>query len=130
MSKILVVDDERDMCRMISSFLRDEGYSVDKAYDAKLALGKIATRGYDLVIADYKLPDLSGITFLAEVRLLKPDIRVIMISAYGSDDVKATAKKHGVTKFLDKPFDLSRLVKFVKVALDKKVQDGETALPL
>jgi len=123
MHELLVVDDEKDMCRMISSFLTDEGYRVDKAYDGGQAIKKISAKGYDLMILDYKLPDMTGINLLAEVRRMDPELKVIMISAYGSSHVKAMAKHHGVKTFLDKPFDLTRLTKAVKIALDKKGQN-------
>ena len=120
MYEILVVDDDRDMCRMISSILKEERYSVDKAYDGEQAIKKIKTRGYNLMLLDYKLPDMDGINVLKEVRLIEPFIKVIMISAYGSTSIKSTAKKLRVYRFLDKPFDVNRLIKIVKDTLAKK----------
>lgn len=119
-SRILVVDDERDMCRMVSSILKEEGYSVDKAYDAAQAIKKISTRGYDLMILDYKLPRVSGVHVLAEARWIRPSLKVIMISAYGSPYIKTEVKKFKIYKFMDKPFDLNRLVEVVNKALAKK----------
>ena len=125
MDKILVVDDERDMCRMISSILKEEGYKkVDKAYDGGQAIRKIKAKGYNLMILDYKLPDINGINVLKEVRQIAPSLKVVMISAYGSPPVKSMAKKLGVYRFLDKPFDLNRLIKTVKSALAKKTGRG------
>lgn len=117
---ILVVDDDRDMCRIISSFLKDEGHRVDKAYDGEQAIKKIKRRGYNLMLLDYKLPDMDGINVLKAVRRIEPSIKVIMISAYGSTSIKSIAKKLRVYRFLDKPFDVNRLIKIVKDALAKK----------
>jgi len=119
LDKILVVDDERDICRMISNILKEEGYKVDKAYDGKQAIRKVKTRGYNLMLLDYKLPDIDGINVLKEIRRIEPSLKVIMISAYGSPSTKSMAKKFGVYRFLDKPFDLNRLVRVVKDALAK-----------
>ena len=125
MGEILVVDDDRDMCRMISSILKEEGYKVDKAYDGEQAIKKIKARGYNLILLDYKLPDMDGINVLKEVRRIEPS--VIMISAYGSPAIKSMAKKLRVYRFLDKPFDVNRLIKIVKDALAKKPGTRSTA---
>ncbi|PJA80746.1 MAG: response regulator, partial [Nitrospirae bacterium CG_4_9_14_3_um_filter_41_27] len=74
MDKVLVVDDERDICRMISNILKEEGYKVDKAYDGEQAIKKIKARGYNLMILDYKLPDIDGINVLKEIRRIKPSL--------------------------------------------------------
>ncbi len=116
MPKILVVEDDKDMSRIISSILKEEGYKIDRAYDGEQAIKKIKAKDYNLMILDYKLPDINGINVLKEVRRTKPSLKVIMISAYGSPSIKSTAKKLGVYRFLDKPFDLNRLVKVVKDA--------------
>jgi len=122
LDKILVVDDERDICRMISNILKEEGYKVDKAYDGEQAIRKIKARGYNLMLLDYKLPDIDGINVLKEIRRIEPSLNIIMISAYGSPSIKSTAKKLGAYRFLDKPFDLNRLIKIVKDALTEKVR--------
>lgn len=112
---------------MVSSFLKDEGYKVDTAYDAAQAIKKILTNGYDLAILDYKLPDADGLSVLKDIRRIEPDIKVIMVSAYGSSDIKKAAKKQGVIKFLDKPFNLSGLTKIVKNAMPQTGLAGLTA---
>ena len=122
LDKILVVDDERDICRMISNILKEEGYKVDKAYNGGQAIKKIKARGYNLMILDYKLPDMDGINVLKEVRRIKPSLKVIMISAYGGPSIKSIAKKFGVYRFLDKPFDIKRLVRVVKDALANPIR--------
>ncbi len=120
MCEILVVDDDKDMCRIISSILKEEGYGVDKAYDGEQANRKVKARGYNLMLLDYKLPDIDGINVLKEIRRIEPSLKVIMISAYGDPSIKSMAKKLGAYRFLDKPFDLNRLIKTVKGALAKK----------
>jgi DNA-binding NtrC family response regulator len=122
LDKILVVDDEKNICRMISNILKEEGYKVDKAYDGEQAVRKVKARGYNLVLLDYKLPGIDGINVLKEIQLIEPSLKVIMISAYGSPTIKSMAKKLGVYRFLDKPFDLNRLVRVVKDALAKEVR--------
>ncbi|MEW6674625.1 MAG: response regulator [Nitrospirota bacterium] len=114
MQKILVVDDDKDMCRLVSSILEEEGHRVDKAYNSGQAIKRIKAKGYNLIILDYKLPNINGINLLKEIRQIKPSIKVIMLSAYGSPPIKSMAKKLGVYRFIDKPFDLNKLVKIVR----------------
>lgn len=125
--KILVVDDDRDLCRMIASILKEEEYSVDKAYSAKGAIKKIVGKNYDLMIVDYRMPDMNGLEIIEEARMIKPALKIIMTSAYGSPSIKSRAKKSRIYIFLDKPFELNRLVKVVKGALTKKVRAILTA---
>ena len=114
-----MVDDERDICRIISSILKEEGYRINKAYTGGQAIKKIKEKDYNLMILDYKLPDINGIRVVEEVRLTNPTLKVIMISAYGNPLTKSMAKNLVVYRFLEKPFDLNRLVKVVKGALAK-----------
>lgn len=122
--KILVVDDEKDMCRMISSFLEKEGYKVKKVYNGRQAIKEIKASVYNLMVLDYKLPDMGGIDVLKEVLQAEPSLKIIMISAYGSPSIKSMAKKLGVNRFLDKPFDFNRLLWVVRSALTKKARRG------
>jgi two-component system response regulator AtoC len=118
--RILVADDDKDMCHMLSSILEREGYKVDKVYAGEQAIKKIKAKDYSLMILDYKLPDMDGINTFKVVHLAKPSLEVIMISAYGSPSLKSKAKKLGVYRFLDKPFDVKRLVRVVRNALTKE----------
>ena len=115
--RILIVDDEKDMCNIISKFIKEEGYLSEIAHDGKRALRKIKNKTYDLIILDYKLPDISGLEVLGEIGRLRPKLPVIMISAYGNDDVKEKASKLGAVTFLDKPFDISKLVTIIRIQL-------------
>ena len=120
MANILVVEDDRDMCKVISDILKEEGYLVDIAYDPELAMRKIKRKKYHLMILDYKLPGSSGLIVLEEAKQIRPKLRVMMISAYGNEYVKAKAKELGSVNFLDKPFDVKKTVKNIKKILSNK----------
>ncbi len=119
-AKILVVDNDKDMCRLIVSILREEGYSVDNAYDGESALLQINRHHYGILVLDYKLSGLSGLSILENARRISPSNETIMISAFGNESVRAKAKELGVYAFLDKPFNIDRLKKTVKRALIKQ----------
>lgn len=114
MLKILVVDDDRDMCNVISDILKEEGFLADRAYDAESAIRRIKRKKYDLMVVDYKLPGISGLAVLKEAKQIRPKLRVMMISAYGNEYVKVKAKELGSVNFLDKPFDVKKLVRNIK----------------
>lgn len=117
---MLVVDNDRDMCQVISDVLRDEGYKVNIVHDGQYALKKIKKERHQVMILDYKLYGISGLTVLEKARKIRPSIQAIMISAFGDSPTKAMAKELGAYDFLDKPFDIKKLVKAVKGALKKK----------
>jgi len=119
-AKILVVDNDKDMCWLIASILREEGYSVDNAYDGESAFLKINQHNYEILVLDYKLSGLSGLSILEKARQINPSNETIMISAFGNESVRAKAKELGAYAFLDKPFNIDRLKKTVKKALTEQ----------
>jgi len=118
--KILVVDNDRDMCWLIASILKEENLYVDMAYDVKSALVKINRYKYEVMILDYKLSGMSGLTILEKAHQIKSPIITIMISAFGDEYVRVKAKELGAYAFLDKPFNIDGLKKIVKKALTEK----------
>ena len=120
MGNILVVDDNEDMCQIISDVLRAEKYMVGIAHDGESALTELKRETYDVMVLDYKLFDMTGLDVLEKLKGTVPPLSTIMISAYGSDAVKVKARTLGVYDFLDKPFNVDTLLKVVKKALRKK----------
>lgn len=115
--RVLLVDNDRDMCRVISDVLKQEAIKVNIAYDGESALAKVKKQPYDLMLLDYKLPGISGLTVLEKIHQIRPSLKTIMISAFGNESTKARAKELGAYAFLDKPFNIKGLVKVVKKAL-------------
>jgi len=123
MARIIIVDDDKDMCQLISEILREESYEVNISYNGEDALSKIKENSYDLVILDYKLIGISGLVVLEKARQVRPFTKVIMISAYGNDYTKAKARELGAFDFIDKPFDIEILTQKVKDILIKKTTE-------
>lgn len=117
MDSVLVVDDNRDLGMLTSEMLVERGFRVNIAFDGVSALAKIKQEPYDLIILDYRLPGISGLTVLEKTRQIRPNLKTIMISAFGSESTRVRAKELGAYAFLDKPFDIDGLVKVVKKAL-------------
>ena len=108
--KILVVDDDKDLCDLISDIFSNEGYIVMSAYDANTAISIIIANKIDVMIIDNKLSGASGINVIEQSKFLNPELKTIMISAFGNTNTKLRAKDLGVYDFLDKPFDINELI--------------------
>jgi DNA-binding response OmpR family regulator len=113
---ILIVDDEKDMGRLLGDILREEGFKVNNAFDGVTAISKVKQNHYDLMILDFNLSGMTGFNVLEKTKDLNPELKTIMISAYGDNKIKSKAKDYGVDDFLDKPFDINNLLETVKKA--------------
>jgi DNA-binding response OmpR family regulator len=120
MGNILIVDDNEDMCQIISDVLRAEEYMVGIAHNGESALDELKRKAYDLMALDYKLFDMTGLEVLENLSGIAPSLSTIMISAYGSEPAKTRARELEVYDFLDKPLDVKILLKVVKKALRKR----------
>jgi DNA-binding NtrC family response regulator len=117
---ILVVDDERGICRSIQIVLGGEGYRVETAETAAAALQLVEARKFALAVVDVKLPDLDGIELLGRLRASDPDLAVVVISGHGTiaDAVRAT--QLGAYDFIEKPLHRERLLLSVQRALEHR----------
>ncbi|MCD4760790.1 response regulator, partial [bacterium] len=106
---ILIVDDEQNQRDTLAGFLRKRGYEVLTAESGKRALETVRERTIDLAISDLRMPEMSGLELLAELRRLQPEIAFILITAYGSVETAVQAMKDGATHYLTKPVDLEEL---------------------
>lgn len=116
--KILVVDDERGLCAGIQEALRREGYQVDAANDPQTALTLAGERLYNLVITDLKMPGMSGLDLLQQVKAKTRDTLFILMTAYGTVESAVETMKAGAYDYLSKPLDMQRLRALVLKALE------------
>ena len=111
---ILVVDDEPEMRLAVSHALSRSGYSVETAANGFEGLDKFKSEQFNIVITDVKMPDLSGLDVLAEVKKMSPEVPVIMITAYGTINRAVDAMKEGAADYILKPFSFETLKAAVK----------------
>jgi DNA-binding NtrC family response regulator len=116
---ILIVDDEKNILKVVSLTLRDSGYDVDTALSAEEAIEKFNQRSYDLIITDLKLPGRTGMQLLEQIRLDNPDLPIIMITAFGSIENAVAAMKKGAFNYLTKPVNSDELLAVVEAAIEK-----------
>jgi phosphoserine phosphatase RsbU/P len=105
--KILVVDDDTFINRLVQIRLRNRGYQVMSAGDGEKALDLILSTAPDLVFLDVAMPKISGLQVLEEIRRQQLDIAVIMMTAFGSESIAIEAMRHGADDYLPKPFEAS-----------------------
>lgn len=118
--KILVVDDEIKMRRVLQMILQKEGYEIVTSKDGREALQKVEEENFDLVLTDMKMPGLSGIDLLKKIRESDKEIPVIMITAYGTVETAVKAMKEGAYDYLLKPFEKDEMKIIVANALKMK----------
>jgi len=117
---LLVVDDQAGVRRMLQEALNDEGYEVVSVASGPEALQKVKQGGIDLVLLDMKMPGMSGLDALREIRRLNPDLPVILMTAYGEYELLGEARTLGVKHYVSKPFDLQEVRYFVRALLADK----------
>jgi two-component system NtrC family response regulator len=124
---ILVVDDEPNSLFGICEILTDEGYRVIPAQNGREALETLQTNSIDILITDEKMPDMSGMELLSEIKRISGEIPVILITAYGSVSMAVEALKQGAFYFFEKPIfnNLERFLTIIHQALKTKEMERE-----
>ncbi|HFQ82229.1 MAG TPA: sigma-54-dependent Fis family transcriptional regulator [Desulfobacterales bacterium] len=117
MPNILIIDDELSMREFLKVLLEKEGYRADTAANAQDALAAVEGRDYDLIISDIKMPEISGIEFLEQIRSAGLTIPVILITAYASPEDAVAAMKGGAYDYITKPFNVAEIKEIVHSAL-------------
>jgi phosphoserine phosphatase RsbU/P len=102
--KVLVVDDDTFINRLVQIRLKNRGFQVTSAADGAAALQMIRSNSPDLVFLDVAMPNVGGLQVLGEIRRDKLDVAVIMMTAFGSESIAVEAMRHGADDYLPKPF--------------------------
>ncbi len=120
MSHILVIDDKDSMREMLKASLMAEGYDVEIAADGSSGIARTRDKHFDVILTDLKMPDVTGMDVLTEVRQHDPDSAVIVMTAYGTIETAVEAMKRGAFDFLQKPFDSGHLRMIIERALENQ----------
>ena len=116
--RILVVDDEFSLCEMMRIMLGKEGYDVDTEQSGQKAVGRLADTNYDLVIADLKMPEMSGLDLLDKAKEGNAELPFIVMTAFASVDTAIEALKKGASDYITKPFKIDE----IKLAIRKTLE--------
>lgn len=107
--RLLIVEDEKQICDMVAKSLYDAGYEVDTCYDGEEALECILSEEYDLIVLDLNLPGMDGMEILKELRQKNEETKVIILSARGQIADKVEGLDAGANDYMEKPFHLQEL---------------------
>ncbi|MBC8420072.1 MAG: sigma-54 dependent transcriptional regulator [Proteobacteria bacterium] len=118
METILIVDDEKNYLVVLEALLSAEGYEIVTANDAKAALATVREADLDMVITDMKMPGMSGMELLEKCKKTKPELPVIMMTAFGTIEMAVEAMKKHAYDYIQKPFENEQLKLTVKKALE------------
>ncbi len=122
MARILVIDDEKEICEMLSEKLESAGYEAEVAPNGKVGLTLQSKKPFDLVITDIFMPEKEGIETIRELRRDYPAVRIIAISGgyrYGPEELLEAARMLGADRTFAKPFKLNDLQEAIKELLEE-----------
>lgn len=117
-SRILIVDDELNIRRILQMAFEKQGYQATVAEDARVALGMLDDQVFDLVITDVTMPGMNGYELQKIIADKIPDLPVIIMTAFGTIPQAVEAIRNGAFEYVTKPFDLDQLKKIVASALE------------
>ena len=120
MKSVLVVDDEKSMCDLLSIVLKKDGYGVKVAQDGIVAAKLIRENDFDVVITDIQMPRSNGLDVLDAVNKMRPHTPVVMMTAYATAETAVEAMKKGAYDYISKPFNIEDIQLIVKNAVEKK----------
>ena len=107
MRRMLIVEDERDICEMLSEFFTARGFAVTSAFSGEEALELVARESVEVILLDILLPGLSGLEVLRRAKELRPHVKIVMVSGLDHDDLRRQARRYGACEYITKPFDFT-----------------------
>lgn len=128
--RLLVIEDEESMRHALTRVLSRAGYAVDAAPTGGEGVARLRAGGYDLVLTDVRLPDMSGLDVVAVVTETSPKTPVVVMTAFGTVETALVAMKRGARDFVTKPFDMPVLLETLARALAAPATPDEARLRL
>lgn len=124
-STVLIVDDEKNIRTTLAHALESIGLEAETAATADEAIGKLSASPFDLMLLDLWLPEADGLELLRRAREMRPETRVVVVTAHGTVEAAVRAMKLGALDFVQKPFSPDEIREVVRASLDAAPQSGE-----
>jgi DNA-binding NtrC family response regulator len=124
LSKILIVDDDKEYRENLKEILDNAGYPNDMAGSAKQAMQKLGDQQFDVVLLDFMMPGIDGINALGEFKKISPNSKIIMITAFASIENAVVAIKKGASEYISKPFKIEALLLMIKQVIEELRFEG------
>jgi len=119
-TRILIIDDDENIRKVLTTILEDEGYDVESVDTAKKAIERTRRKFYNLALIDIRLPDMEGIELLTKMKNTTPKIRKIIITGYPTLQNAVEAVNRGADAYIMKPFDMEKVLQEIKDQLKKQ----------
>jgi two-component system response regulator (stage 0 sporulation protein F) len=130
-ARILIIEDDKEMRSLLEDILDEEGFETESVSNGSDGLQKLIQEPFDLVITDIRMPGLTGLDILPVIKRLQPNASVIVITAFGNEEVYRRSFEKGATGYLEKPIHMDQLKTLVhemvssKGRIDKGLDDNE-----
>ena len=128
--KVLVVDDEAVIRKGLCRVMEGRGYQAESSESGFEAIEKLQKAPFDIVITDLKMPGMDGIEVLRAIKILQPDVPVIMITGYSTVDTAVDAMKNGAFDYISKPFTPDQMIEMVEKALEQRTDQMQRTHPV
>jgi len=115
--RLVVIDDEVNAAAALETLLKDDGYEVGRAHDARSGLLLIEKMAPEVVLTDLRMPGMDGLELLSKIKETRPDTMVVLMTAYGTVKTAVKAMKLGAEDYLGKPIDIEELLATVQHTL-------------
>ncbi len=122
-ARILIIDDDENIRKVIQTILEDEGYIIDTADTAQKAIQKTEQAFYNLALIDVRLPDMEGIELLTKLKETKPKMRKIIVTGYPTMQNAVGAINKGADAYVMKPFDVEKILQTIKDQLKRQTEE-------
>ena len=107
--RILIIEDDAEMRSLLKDVIEEEGYDVESVDKGTQAFRKAVNKSFAVIITDVRMPGLSGLEILAALKRLQPGTPIVVITAFGSEEVRRRALERGASAYLEKPIRMDEL---------------------
>ena len=134
--RILIIEDDKEMRSLLEDVLGEEGFKTESVSNGSEGLRKVTQEPFDLILTDIRMPGLTGLDILPAIRRLQPEASVIVITAFGNEEVHRRSVEKGAAGYLEKPIHMDKLKTLVhemvssKGKIDKKLGNSKDLAPL
>jgi len=115
--KVLIVDDDPSMCETLEDILEIEGYETETALDGKKALEVVEKKNFDVILMDFKMPEMNGVEAFRSIKKIRQDAKVLFVTAYYNEDEVRNAMSNCAMGICHKPLDIEQFIKDLKVVV-------------
>jgi DNA-binding NtrC family response regulator len=134
--RILIIEDDKEMRSLLEDVLGEEGFKTESAGNGSEGLRKLAEEPFDLILTDIRMPGLTGLDILPVIKRLKPEAPVIVITAFGNEEIYRRSTEKGAAGYLEKPIHMDKLKTLVhemvssKEKIDKRLGNSKNLAPI